>query len=72
MLKKSSLALIHAKELLPNRSSMMFCLSMKCLLEMNLLIEMFNFYLWQTCLTVPQAQPTQWKMCQHEQVPSLT
>ena len=30
---------------------------------------------WRTYLTVPQvvpqAQPTQWKMCQHEEIPSL-
>ena len=32
--------------------------------------------LWQTYLTVrqvaPQAQPTQWKLCQHEEIPSFT
>ena len=76
----------------------MFCLSLKCLLGINLLIEifnlssMFNLYrfrtaifkilqsiniltLWRTYFTVPQvvpqAQPTQWKLCQHEKIPSL-
>ena len=32
--------------------------------------------LWQKYLTVPQvvaqARPAQWKMCQHEEIPSLT
>ena len=42
MLKKISPALIIAKELLPKRESMIFYLSLNCLLEMNLLIKIFN------------------------------
>ena len=77
----------------------MFCLSLNCLLEMNLSVEIFNLSrmlnlsrfstaifkilqsikiltLWQMYLPVPQvvsqAQHTQWNMCQHEEILSLT
>ena len=92
-------ALNKRQRTIVKRGSMMFCYSLKCLLEINLLIQIFNLSrmfnlsrfstaifkipqsikiltLWRTYLTVPQLvpqiQPTQWKTCQHEEIPTLT